>query len=118
MALLPLPLPAGVEVSLGSEVNYKARILVAQFGDGYTQRSGDGQNAVGSTYSVSFNTLTRAEAKVLLDFFAERAGYKAFTYKISGETTARMWTCTDWSREHVTAMIDNVKATWTEVFTP
>lgn len=118
MALLPLPLPEGVNVSLGSEVQYKARVLTAQFGDGYTQRSGDGQNAVGATYNVGFNNLTRPEAQVLLDFFKERAGYKAFTYRVSGEAVDRKWTCTEWSREHVTAMIDNIKATWVEVFTP
>jgi phage-related protein len=112
-----IPLPAGVDVSLGSEVAFKARTLKAQFGDGYTQRSGDGQNAVSGNYSVSFNTLTRVEAQILLDFFTAQAGYKAFYYTIKGESTPRLWTCEDWSREHVTGIIDNVKATWIEVFT-
>ncbi|AHC30453.1 minor tail protein [Rhizobium phage vB_RleS_L338C] len=112
-----LPLPEGVEVSVGSEVAFRARVLKANFGEGYTQRSGDGQNAVSATYSVSFNTLTRVEAKILLDFFAAQAGYKAFYYTIKGETDPRMWVCEEWSREQVTALLDNVKATWVEVFT-
>lgn len=118
MAAPTLPLPSGVDVSLGSEVAHKARVLKAQFGDNYTQRAGDGQNAVTRNYSVSFNTLTRQEAQVLLDFFEAQAGYKAFYYTIKGETVARLWTCEEWSREHVTAMLDNVKCTWMEVFTP
>lgn len=113
-----LPLPEDVDVSLGSEISTQARVLKAQFGNGYTQRAGDGQNAVSSQYQITFQNLTRAEAQVILDFFKERAGYKSFYYQVSGEDEPRLWTCEQWSREHVTKMLDTIKCTFTEVFTP
>jgi phage-related protein len=112
-----IPLPENVDVSLGSEISSQARVLKAQFGNGYTQRAGDGQNAVSASYAVSFQNLTRPEAKVLLDFFNLQAGYKSFRYRVSGESVDRLWTCEQWSREHVSPMLDTVKATFVETFT-
>lgn len=112
-----IPLPENVDVSLGSEVQSQARVLKAQFGNGYTQRAGDGQNAVADQYSVSFQNLTRPEAKVILDFLRERAGFQSFRYRVSGEDADKLWTCEQWSREHVSPMLDTVKATFIQVFT-
>jgi phage-related protein len=119
MATPTLPLPPGITgVGLGSEMSTKAAVLKAQFGNNYTQRSGDGQNAISSTYQVSFANLTHEEAKVLIDFFVERKGYKAFAYTAPGATVAQLWTCEEWSREHISPLLDTVKATFIEAFTP
>lgn len=118
MTTLTLPLPGGVNIAFGSQLDTKARVLKASFGSGYVQRVGDGINSVVGLYNVSFQNLLRAEAQTLLDFLKARGGYQAFYYTPPGESVARMWVCEEWSRQHTDATIDTITAKFQEVFTP
>ncbi len=113
-----LPLPAGVSISPGSSQEVTARVLKAQFGNGYAQRMGDGLNAVTAEYQVSFDSLTKAEAQAMNAFFRERAGWQAFYFTPPGESVARMWTCEKWRIANADAIYDTVSATFSEVFAP
>jgi phage-related protein len=113
-----LPIGTGINVSFGSSHTRKARVLSAAFGNGYQQRAADGINNVRGTYSVVFTNLTRAEANTMDAFFTAKAGYLAFLYQPPGYSTPKMWTCSEWSRQHVDGLIDNISATFEEVFTP
>ncbi|MGM4911022.1 phage tail protein [Rhizobium sp. 768_B6_N1_8] len=113
-----LPLPNDVEISVGSSRDEVARVLKAQFGNGYAQRAGDGLNPINAEYSVSFENLTRAEAATIIAFFKERAGWQAFYYTPPSEEGPRMWTCEKWRIVHVGSIHDSVFATFTQVFAP
>jgi phage-related protein len=112
-----LELPTNVAISVGSGVEETARILKAQFGNSYAQRSGDGLNNISSVYSVSFENLTRAEANFIVDFFRDQGGYKGFYWTPPGQTQ-KLWRCEKWSRTHVDATFDSLAAQFEEVFTP
>ncbi|QSY98657.1 phage tail protein (plasmid) [Rhizobium bangladeshense] len=113
-----LPTPNNVEISVGSSRDEVARVLKAQFGNGYAQRAGDGLNAINAEYSVAFENLTRDEAKIMTDFFIERAGWKAFYFTPPDQDTPRLWTCEKWRTIHVGPIHDTVSATFTQVFAP
>lgn len=109
--------PTYVAISVGSGVEETARILKAQFGNSYAQRSGDGLNNITSVYSVSFENLTRGEANFIVDFFRRQGGYKGFLWTPPGGVQ-KLWRCEKWSRSHVDATFDSISAQFEEVFTP
>lgn len=76
----------------------RARVLRAGFGDGYSQRAGDGLNSVVSSWSVVWNALTPEEADYIDGFFVARGGHEAFAWTAPDEDQARLWTCETWSR--------------------
>ncbi|MGE0256805.1 MAG: phage tail protein [Alphaproteobacteria bacterium] len=76
----------------------RARVLRAGFGDGYSQRAGDGLNCVISSWSVVWNALAPEEADYIDGFLTARGGHESFSWTAPGEDEARLWTCEAWSR--------------------
>jgi len=93
------------------------RALVAQFGDGYSQRLIDGINPLQETIGVSFSTREKAEIDHIAAFFAAKAGVTAFTFTIdqqyyanpgdssetdvtSSDELALKVICTQWNKVH------------------
>lgn len=66
----------------------KRNTLVANFGDGYEQRLGDGINSVRYTFSLSFNNRTIDEIDEIADFLEERSGLTSFNYTFKDTTAA------------------------------
>lgn len=72
-----------------------ARVLEAQYGDGYSQTSGDGLNAISAVYSLSWTLLTKPELDAFLAFLVAHGGYRAFLWTPPGGV-ARQWKCKTW----------------------
>ena len=81
----------------GLQTETQARILRAEFGDGYAQRGADGLNGKRRTVSLTWRGLTTQQHDEIDAFFAARGGHEAFTWIIPGETVARKWTVEQWS---------------------
>lgn len=64
----------------GAEAQVSHRTLTAQFGDGYTQRAGDGINTRKEVWPLTFIG-RKDEIQLIADFFDEHAGYKAFRWR-------------------------------------
>ena len=56
------------------------RVLIANFGDGYHQRVGDGINVSSEEWSLRWDLLTQAQADEITDFFDARAGTESFDW--------------------------------------
>ena len=111
-----LPLPAVAQhPTLGSSVEVEPRVLVAQFGDGYNQRTADGINNVLHKANLSWEHLTRTEATALMSFFRERAGWKPISWQMPGDSETRKWLCVRYGRTYVDANLDTVTAQFQEV---
>ena len=63
--------------------NTQPRVLVSQFGDGYSQRLIDGINPLAETINVSFNTRDKAEIDHIISFFESKGGVTAFTFNVN-----------------------------------
>ncbi|CAA2144243.1 phage tail protein [Methylobacterium bullatum] len=113
-----LPLPAGVNIALGSGIAEKARLRKAPSGDGYPQRTRDGINHIVGTMPVTFENLTRAEAATLRAFFRERGGDLPFCYAPPDETGSRLWTCEEWGRRYTGDIHLSYTVTFQEQFDP
>lgn len=80
-------------VAPGSASQPKPAVLTAKFGGRYSQRTGDGINALPRDFSFKSTVLPLAKAKQLEDFLVGRKGYQPFTFLVPGEVTPRQFTC-------------------------
>ena len=69
-----------VAPSYGSPKDKDFRISRADFGDGYSQRVGDGINVEREIWQLSWNMLTSLQASNISDFFDAREGTEAFAW--------------------------------------
>lgn len=72
------------------------RVLSQSYGDGYTQRMGDGINRLLPSWSLTF-TRSKAEYDAIVAFLRARGGVEAFTFTPPGEATARKVVCPKWT---------------------
>ncbi|WP_223644380.1 phage tail protein [Corallococcus sp. EGB] len=64
----------------GAQADSVPRVRKAQFGEGYTQRSGDGLNPVLRRWALQFSSLSKVDADGLEAFLRARAGVEAFEF--------------------------------------
>ena len=62
------------------------RVLVAQFGDGYSQRIEDGINSIGEKFNASFNKRPKVEIDNIVKWFESNKGVKPFDLLISDDS--------------------------------
>jgi phage-related protein len=105
-----------VPPTVGTSLTMRPRVRVAQFGDGYSQRTADGLNAQPQVWSVSWSPVTQANADTITDFLAARGGVQAFRWTPPGHTTQRVFICREWTVEPRGAQLVDVSATFVEVF--
>ncbi|NNC01903.1 hypothetical protein HJC10_03415 [Corallococcus exiguus] len=74
----------------GAQADSVPRVRKAQFGEGYTQRSGDGLNPVLRRWALQFTNLTKVDADTLEAFLRARAGVEPFEF-VTPDTA---WTVT------------------------
>lgn len=92
------------------------RVNEASLGDGYTQTTGDGLNAIFDTYSVFWGLLTKSELDVFLAFLEARGGYQAFLWTPPMDAAARQWKCKTWRRQNLGGGWFSLSATFKESF--
>jgi phage-related protein len=91
------------------------RVNVAKFGDGYSQRSGDGLNADAQTFVGQFVPVKPDIATAILSFFKAHKS-TAFLWKLPCDPTARKWIASKWSVSYPTTGRQAISFTFTEVF--
>lgn len=104
------------QATLETRRSAKPRVLVAEFGDGYSQRAKDGINSNPAEMSVVWESMTVADAKLLVKFFEDRAGAEHFYWTAPHDTTPKKWVCPDWTEEYPTRTYITIRATLREVF--
>lgn len=96
--------------------NTETRTLEASFGDGYSQRGGDGLNSMIDTIPLTWNALTPAEADQIIQFFRDHKGYMSFDWIPPRELEYKKFICRGWSRQHIDGGLDAISATFQQVF--
>lgn len=88
----------------------------SSFGDGYTQRAGDGINTRLRKFSVTWNLLSLSEIESIESFLEAREGHEAFFWTPPRETTPRKYICEGYDRGYTGGIADSLTATFEEVF--
>jgi phage-related protein len=99
----------------GARRTTNVRLNEAKFGDGYSQRSLDGLNAVERTLALTWPPLTQAQADAIESFLDDHAG-QAFFYALPGDAAPRLWICRQWEMSHREGDSWTLSATLEEVF--
>lgn len=91
------------------------RVLRNEFGDGYSQRSADGLNTQVTSYT--YNVIVSSDdADTIVAFLDDRGGYDDFDYTLPRESTAKKWTCSEYTRTPMGPNTDRVMATFKQEF--
>lgn len=101
--------------SPGTTDTPEIKLKTADFGDGYSQETRDGINWIRKVVSVTWDTLTVAQATAIESFFRTQGGDTPFYYALSDDMT-RKWTCKVFSR--VRSAPNTYTATLRESFFP
>ena len=113
--------------------NTTPRVLMTQFGDGYSQRLIDGINPLMETISVNFATREKAEIDHICSFFESKGGVTAFTFNVnqqyysspgvssetdvtSSDELALKVICKTWNKTHNFGDYWSVSATFERVY--
>ena len=80
--------------------NSTPRAFKAQFGDGYSQRVGNGINPLDEIFSLKFANRTKADIDQITNFLETKAGITSFnfTYAEGGSETTIKVLCSKWSQ--------------------
>jgi len=91
------------------------RVLSVQFGDGYSQRAGDGINLQPQTWSLTFAVRSNTVAAAIELFFETEKGFTSFDWTPPGGSSAK-FICREWSRSYDDYDVNSITATFDEVF--
>ena len=101
--------------STPSGKNVTPRKKEAQFGDGYSQRGGDGLNALPQTFQAQWQSLHSNQADDIEAFFGVHTS-TPFLWTLPLEAVQRKWIALSWSRGYVSADTVSLNANLKEVF--
>lgn len=112
-----------VTATVGSELSITPKVKKVQFGDGYSQRSMDGINAIPKVFSLEFRKMELRYAKALEAFFeGSREPYDRtpaeffyFTPYLLGHEEGK-YICTNHRLRYDTGVTITVNAVFEEVF--
>ena len=103
-----------IEPSYSANQSQSPRVRVAQFGDGYSQRVGDGINLLARQWSLVFNG-NAAEMDAVEAFLETESGITSFDWQ-PPTGSAGKFACMAWNRSIAGFNNESVTATFTEVF--
>jgi phage-related protein len=93
--------------------NQEPRVLKNNFGDGYSQRAGDGLNIILEKWTVEFtDSVTNITA--IDDFLTAREGWDDFDWT-SPRGTSSKYICPRWTRAFISVGVDRISAEFEEV---
>ena len=113
---MPTALPLSGAVSQASQVSTKYQVLKTQYGNGYSQRAGDGINNVQDSWQVQWNGLTTANFQILKSAFDAAAGVDYFTWQAPGDTTTKKWIVSQVTRTNWSGAVYDIAVTLEQVF--
>jgi phage-related protein len=89
---ITLPLPEKLSYTIGKQT--KSRILMSQFGDGYSQRAPDGLNARVDTWTIAWIPLNASDRSIVINALNAAGSFDAITWIPYGETALKKFIVT------------------------
>lgn len=79
-----------------AQAQYKPRVRVAAFGDGYEQRVPFGINTNPQTWTLKFENRDNTEGTAIQSFLNARGGYDSFVWTPPGQSVSLKFVCREW----------------------
>lgn len=108
--------PTAPEPSFGVSLDKEYRTLSAPFGDGYSQRTGDGLNTQIEKWNMLWDVILEAEKDILTDFFDSLEGFEFFDFTAPGDSLEKKWIVTGYKDTPINATYFRVTAVFERVY--
>ena len=99
----------------GGSKTVTPKVRQVEFGDGYSQRVGDGINIIRPSYSLTFRGFSET-INAIDQFLQSRAGVESFTWTPESGATAAQYLCKSWAVANESFGIKSLTATFERVF--
>ncbi len=91
------------------------RVLVAQYGDGYLQRIGDGINTSPAVWDLKFSARSTTTAAAIMAFLDSAAGVQSFDWTDPNGASGK-YICRKYGGTRTSPLLHTVTATFDQVF--
>jgi phage-related protein len=103
--------------SYSSAVEQTPRVLKAQFGDGYAQRTADGINNAPEAWNLSFNDMANATIDAIVAVLKTAGGVNQLAWT-PPTGVAGLYICEKWNRTYSGGATSSLTAAFTQDFAP
>lgn len=108
--------PETAPLDPGSSREHEPKVLMAEFGDGYSQRAAEGINNDPAMREFSWTNLDEDEKDVIDEFFTARNGWQSFFYDHKNAGNPLVYICKKWAVVDVDYNTYTVTASFQQVY--
>lgn len=112
---MPDTLPASPAPDVGVSSDFQTNVKVAQFGDGYTQRTTFGINPTSQSLTLTYTNIKQSEYDILFAFFMAHRNGQAIYYTPPNDVQ-RKWYLTSLKPTYVAYGVYSCQLALTECF--
>lgn len=109
-----LPLQSYIDQSSQNTTSYK--IIEVKYGNGYSQRAGDGFNNNQGSWNVSWGSISATDYSTLCTAFDAARGIDYFTWAAPGDAGSKKWVIKQVQRQALAGAIYRVSVTLEQCF--
>ena len=108
----------GTTPDFGALRKSRPNVRTVRFLDGYEQRLTQGLNQNPKVWDLRWTAKDSTDADAIEAFFDARKGSESFDWSPIDDTASYKWVCESWQRDHNYANINEIRATFRQVFEP
>ena len=105
-----------IDPDFGATKSSSPRVRNVQFGDGFSQRLRYGLNQDAKQWDLTWQNISEADSDTIEAFLEARGGAEHFDWSPPDETETYKWICQQWSKRMTSAGLNELTATFQQVF--
>jgi phage-related protein len=113
---MPQALPLSTNISQASQATTNFKVIEIAYGNGYSQRAGDGYNSVQAEWTVNWENISASELGTLTAAFDGFKGTDYFTWTAPGDSSSKKWIVTTYTRSALAGSVFTVSCSLKQVF--
>jgi len=113
---MPAALPLQAFIAQASQNTTQYKVLEVKYGNGYSQRAGDGFNNNQASWSIDYGTISLADLTTILTAFDAAKGVDYFTWTAPGDSASKKWVVKQHTRKSVSGLFYTLQATLEQCF--
>jgi phage-related protein len=105
-----------IDPDFGATKSSRPKVRNVQFGDGFSQRLRYGLNQDAKQWDLTWQNISEADSDTIEAFLEARGGAESFDWSPPDETETYKWICQQWSKQMTSAGLNQLTATFQQVF--
>ena len=105
-----------IDPDFGATKSSRPKVRNVQFGDGFSQRLRYGLNQDAKQWDLTWQNISETDSDTIEAFLEARGGAESFDWSPPDETETYKWICQQWSKQMTSAGLNELTATFQQVF--